>query len=78
MSTAVTSVQPLPDYQLLLTFETGEKRRFDVTPYLGRGMFVQLTDVRLFNTVHVSFDTVEWSNGVDICPEVLYEGSVAV
>jgi hypothetical protein len=30
----------------------------------------------MFNTVHVSFDTVAWKNEVDLAPEVLYEKSV--
>jgi len=31
-----------------------------------------------FSAGRVSFDTVEWPNGADLCPEVLYEESVAV
>lgn len=50
---------------------------FDVKPYLGKGLFAQLQDETLFHSVHVSFDTVAWSNGVDLCPELLYNESVA-
>lgn len=76
--TRVTSVKALPNYQLLLTFDTGEQRRFDMTPFLREGVFAQLVDTKLFNSVHVSFDTIEWSNGVDLCPELLYEKSEAL
>ncbi|MBM4033804.1 MAG: DUF2442 domain-containing protein [Planctomycetes bacterium] len=31
-----------------------------------------------FNAVRVSFDTIAWPNGADLCPEVLYEESVPV
>ncbi|WP_227762490.1 DUF2442 domain-containing protein [Zhaonella formicivorans] len=34
MYLAVKGVEPLNDYQLLLTFENGEKRIFDMKPYL--------------------------------------------
>ncbi|MBL7115875.1 MAG: DUF2442 domain-containing protein [Kiritimatiellae bacterium] len=72
------SVEPLVDYKLLVTYEGGERRVFDVTPYLGRGVFVQLQDELAFKSVHVAFDTIQWDNGADICPEVLYADSVPV
>jgi hypothetical protein len=72
------SVKPLKDYRLLITFENGEQRIFDVTPYLTKGMFAQLKDPAVFNSVHISFDTVEWSNGVDICPETLFKESMSL
>jgi hypothetical protein len=75
---AVTSVRPLPDYRLDLVFDNGAHRALDMSPWLKRGLFAQLRDPRLFGTVHVSFDTVEWENGADVCPEVLYEKSAAV
>ena len=30
----ILDVQPLPDYKLLLLFETAEKKIFDVMPYI--------------------------------------------
>jgi len=77
MYLAVTEVEPLEDYQLLLTFENGEKRIFDMKPYLEKGVFQELKDEKLFRTVRVSFDSIEWSNHADIDPEVLYEKSKA-
>lgn len=44
-------------------------------PYLDCGVFAELKDQKLFETVRVSFDAVEWENGADLCPEVLYEES---
>jgi hypothetical protein len=34
MYLAIREVRPLDDYLLLLTFENGEKRQFDMKPYL--------------------------------------------
>jgi len=48
---------------------------FDVKPYLAKGVFSELKDETLFRSVRVCFDTVEWSNGADLCPEVLYAKS---
>ncbi len=77
MYLAVTEVEPLDDYQLLLTFENGEKRIFDMKPYLDKGIFQELKDRKKFRTVRVSFDSIEWGNQVDIDPEILYEKSKA-
>lgn len=35
----VAAVKPLPNYELLLTFTNHEVRRFDVKPYLNKGIF---------------------------------------
>lgn len=72
---AIKEVKPLDDYKLALTFANGERRLFDMKPYLNKGVFRQLRDIKLFNTVHVSFDTIEWDNEADFDPEVLYEES---
>ena len=39
MYLAVVEVKPLLDYKLLLTFENGEKRTYDMKPYLDKGIF---------------------------------------
>ncbi len=70
---AVTSVNALADYRLLLGFANGDRRVFDVRPYLDKGVFTALKDVSVFRSVRVNFDTIEWANGADLCPEVLYE-----
>jgi hypothetical protein len=74
----VKSVACLPDFRLLLTFENAEERIFDMKPYLTKGVFTELADESLFRSVHDSFDTIEWGNGADLCPEVLYAESIAV
>jgi len=76
MYIGVKAVKPMPDYKLFVTFENNEQKIFDMTPYLDHGIFVQLRDETLFASAHVNFDTVEWSNGADVCPEMLYQQSV--
>ena len=75
MNLSVKEVKPTTDYLLHLTFENGEKRQFDMKPYLTTGIFKELHDVSLFNTVHISFDTIEWDNEADLDPEFLYKES---
>ena len=78
MYLSVTDVKALDGYQLLLKFENGEEKIFDVSPYLEIGKFQELKDEKLFKTVRVSFDSVEWNNGLDLDPELLYQKSKAV
>ncbi len=72
----IKEVIPLPDYELLLTFENKEKKKFDLKPYLNKGIFKELNKVELFNTVKISFDTIQWDNNADLDPEFLYINSV--
>jgi len=74
----VLEVMPLPGYKVLLTFETGEKKLFDVTPYINGDWFGKLKDISLFNSVHVVGWTIEWAGGQDIAPHELYEDSVPI
>ena len=72
MNPRVVEVKPNPDYSLTLKFTNGEVRRFDVRPYLERGVFKELKDVQLFNSVRPSLGSIQWLNGQDLCPDTLY------
>lgn len=76
MYLSVIAVKTLGDYKLELTFENGERRIFDMKPYLDKGIYKELRDETIFKTVRVSFDSIEWCNQADIDPEFLYEKSV--
>jgi hypothetical protein len=72
MNPRVVAVKPNPDYTLTLTFTSGEVKVFDVKPYLDKGIFRELRDVRLFNTVKPCLGSIKWKNGQDFCPDTLY------
>ena len=78
MYVAVKEVKPIGNYNLILTFSNGEKRQFDMNPYLDKGIFQELRELSMFNTVRVSFDTIEWENKADLDPAVLYKDSVKI
>ncbi|MDD5697815.1 MAG: DUF2442 domain-containing protein [Victivallaceae bacterium] len=78
MYKSVTDVIPTDDYKLILSFGKREKRIFDAAPILKFGRFVELRDLNAFKKVHISFDAVEWENGLDLDPEYLYEKSVRI
>jgi hypothetical protein len=72
MNPHVKYVRPLDDYELEVSFENGESRRFDVKPYLGRGIFVRLRDLALFRGVRVIAGSIEWPGGLDLSYDTLY------
>jgi hypothetical protein len=69
------SVEAVSDHQIIMGFDNGEKRVFDITPLLTVGRFGTLASPEVFSKVRVSFDTVEWENGLDLDPECLYQQS---
>ena len=77
MYLAVKEVKPIDNYKLILTFENNEVKKFDMIPYLDKGIFQELKDENLFKAVKVSFDSIEWPNEADIDPETLYEDSIS-
>jgi Protein of unknown function (DUF2442) len=75
---SVLSVTPKENHLLELTFNTGEVRLFDASPYLEKGVFTKLKDKKLFNQAYVAFDTVCWPGNLDIYPDTLYDKSVSL
>ncbi|MDR1304640.1 MAG: DUF2442 domain-containing protein [Verrucomicrobiales bacterium] len=75
----VVAAIPEGNYTVLLKYANGETRRYDVKPLLDFGPFRELRDnPALFNRVRPWLGTVQWPNEADICPDALYEESVAV
>ena len=72
MNPHVKNVRSLDNYELEVSFENGESRRFDVKPYLGRGIFVRLRDLALFRGVRVIAGSIEWPGGLDLSYDTLY------
>ena len=72
MNPYVKSVKPHEDYRLLLTFENGEKRIFDLKPYFDKPVFARLKNIALFKTVRVVSGAVEWQGEIDLSNDTLY------
>ncbi len=71
----VVKVEAKSNYLLHLEFENGEKRIFDMSPYLDKKPFVQLKGSPLFAMASVDYGTVVWPGNIDIAPETLYDRS---
>jgi hypothetical protein len=68
----VTSVHPLAEYRLEVSFDNGERRIFDVKPYMTHGVFTRLNDRSLFDAVRVVAGSIEWPGEIDLSYETLY------
>ena len=78
MNPRVKSVKPENNYTLLLEFSNGEVKRFDVSPYIGKGVFAPLSDESFFRRVRVFLGCIQWPNGAHLCPDTLYLDSLSI
>ena len=72
----VSSVVAETDFHLALMFSNGEKRRFDMRPYLHFPVYLRLENPGYFALAQVDYGTVVWPGEIDIAPETLYQLSI--
>ena len=72
MNPYVKHLTPLADYRLLVKFENGERRIFDLTPYLDKGVFMQLRDPARFRLARVVAGSIEWPGEIDLSYDTIY------
>lgn len=70
----IVRVEAEPEtWTILATFATGERRRFDVSPLLTRGVFRRLTEPGAFAAVGVDeMGGVVWDSGPDLSRDTVY------
>jgi hypothetical protein len=78
MNPRVAQLWPQPGHRLLLEFDNGEVRHFDLTPWLDKGVFKALRDSPDFAQAQVVDGSVEWPGEIDLSYDTLYLRSVAV
>lgn len=59
-------------YQILVVFDNGERKSFDVEPYIKGEWYGRLRSYEYFKRVSTDGFTVVWPDGQDICPDDLY------
>ena len=72
----IEEVIPKKNFMLYVKAEDGKTGLFDVKPYLNIGIFQELQDMSVFNSVKPFLGSVQWENGQDFCPDTLYMDSV--
>ncbi len=80
MYSTITQVKHIQDYQLELTFSTGETGIIDLAGDIvgADGVFQPLQAIRYFAQVKVDPEsgTIVWPNGVDLDPIGLYHDTI--
>ncbi|MBF0261526.1 MAG: DUF2442 domain-containing protein [Magnetococcales bacterium] len=76
MTPRIVAVEVLQTPTLVLSFANGERRCFDVSPYLDKGIFQKLRDTVYFRSVRATSGFVTWPHGQDLSPDTLYLRSV--
>ncbi len=79
----IVEVSYVEGYKVLITFENGERKTADLEDRLKSktgAIAEQLRDRAYFSQVKVNSETgtIEWPNGEDICPDLLYRIGVSV
>ena len=72
------SVKPLNNYELLVIFDNGEEKIYDMRKNLELKFYSKLKNKELFKQVKTSGLNIEWSTGEDLDPDELYFNSVPV
>jgi len=75
----IMRVEPLDEYKIKLSYETGEIKIFDVLPYISGKWYEELFNDSYFKSVHLipGGKGIEWGHGQDIAPHELYDMGIA-
>ena len=78
VSWRVTSVIPLPDFRLRVSFVDGTAGEVDMRAFLSNAnisgtVFESLRDPAIFAQARVTLGAVEWPNGADLAPDAMYD-----
>jgi hypothetical protein len=77
----VKEIIDIEPFKLTLRFNTGEIRQVNLAEKLNewainpQSKFAELKNYEVFKKVKLNsdFETLVWENGIDLCPDVLYE-----
>ncbi|MEE0865238.1 MAG: DUF2442 domain-containing protein [Clostridia bacterium] len=74
----IKDVKVLDNFYLELTYDTNEKKLYDMKKVLNLNCYKNLNNIAYFKLVKSVQTTVEWPNGEDIDPNELYNNSIII
>jgi hypothetical protein len=79
MEPDIVSVVPTNNFEIVLSYTTGERKLYDVKPLIKGSFYGRLQDPEYFKQVTVFNDgwNVGWPEGQDLGTDDLYQNSVA-
>lgn len=73
----IIRAKALEDYKIELLYETGELKIYDMTELLNTCEFYKnLKNKKEFEKIKIVGLSIQWQNGEDIAPELLYNDSI--
>lgn len=73
----ILKAEPLDNYKIELLYETGETKIYDMTELIYTCKFYgNLKDKENFKKFYIVGLSLQWENGEDISPELLYNDSI--
>lgn len=76
MGPNILKVEALDNYIIKITLEDKRIAYIDMKPYLEKEMYQELKDISKFNDFEIFYDTIRWTNGADIAPELILEKAI--
>lgn len=76
MNPGPIAVEALRDFELLITFENGERKVFDVKPLLHFPIYKRINNKGFFSLAKADGMCVYWSDDIDLCPDMVYEKGI--
>ena len=71
----IKDVKALDDFCIEITYNTNEKKIYDMKKNLEYDFYKNLKNIAYFRLVKSAGITVEWPNGEDVDPNELYNNS---
>ena len=69
----ILSATPRPNFNVELSYDSGEAGVVDLSHLAGRGVFAAWLKPGVFEQVSVTPDgALEWPGEIDLCPDALY------
>lgn len=68
----IKNLTVLDDYRLLINFQDGENKTFDLFPYLDKGIFKDLKNKDYFKLVKNEGYFIKWPDDQDLSSDTLY------
>ncbi len=75
MNPRPVAVKALDNFELLVTFQNGERKIFDVKPLLSLPLYRPLQNNGLFMQARADGMCVYWNEDIDLCPDMVYSDS---
>lgn len=74
----VKQAEYLDGYTLAILFSNGEKKSFDFSSLLDKGICGKLRDKSYFRSFRIDPFSIDWNNEIGFAPEYLYENGVSI